>query len=48
VVVAHSVVLVLVGIGVVMLAYMAAVRPPGTIAATFGLRGNDVTLARPG
>jgi hypothetical protein len=32
-------VLVLVGIGIVMLAYMAAVRPPGNLAATYELRG---------
>ncbi|HYO43057.1 MAG TPA: hypothetical protein VES19_07660 [Candidatus Limnocylindrales bacterium] len=34
-----AVVLVLAGIGIVMLAYMAAVRPPGSLAATFELRG---------
>ncbi len=27
------------GIGILLLLYMAAVRPPGTLAATFELRG---------
>ena len=38
-------VLVLVGIGLVMLAWMAAVRPAGTLAATYELR--DATPALP-
>jgi hypothetical protein len=33
-----AVVLVFVGIGIVMLLYMAAVRPPGSLAVTYELR----------
>jgi hypothetical protein len=40
-----ALVLVIVGIGVIMLAYMAAVRPPGSLAATYELR--DVEAALP-
>jgi len=33
-----AVILVLVGIGLIMLLYMAAVRPPGSLAVTYELR----------